>query len=232
MAKSSKKKDKKLPKSLRKGALPRPVGDVWAAGVGALAAAGKKGTASFESLVALGSSVVETGSDAARGAAGQVGAAADSLAGTARGLGGSAVDGVLDGVEGVVESVLGKIGVPGRDEVVALQAQVDALQARIDALRAQAAPAPADVPAVAPEPDDAEPAASEPDEAQREVAVYEVAPHERGWAVRKAGVERATSVHGTKKEALADGRRTARAHAPSRLIVYKADGSVADETGY
>ena len=214
MAKSKKSTKKaSVPKSLRKGSLPRPIDEVWAAGIGALVQARKTGSDSFDSLVALGSTVVDKGTGAAKSAVDQVGAAASSLAGTAKGVAGGAVDTVADGVEGVVEGVLARLGVPGRDEVLALRRQVDALQARVTTLLADA-----DRPA-----DDAP---------EAEVSVYEVRTHERGWAVQRVGAERASAVHPTKKAALVDARQTARAHAPSVLRVFKTDGEMGEETTY
>ena len=207
-----------VPKTLRKGALPQPVEDVWTAGVGALAQARKTGGDSFEALVALGSSVVEKGGNAAKTAAGQVEQAAASLTSTARGVAGGAVGAVGDRVEGVVEAALSKLGVPGRDEVLALRAQVDALQARVAALLADAA--------------DGVSAATTSDAAATAATVYEVTKHERGWAVQRVGAERASAVHPTKKDALADARQTARAHTPSRLVVYNADGAIGQELTY
>ncbi len=209
---TSKTSTPKLPKSLRKGGLPRPVTDVWAAGVGALAQARKKGGDSFESLIHLGTTVAETGGNAARSAVDQVESAAAAVADSARGLAGGAADEVQERAEAAVEIVLSRLGVPGRDEVLALRTQVEALQARIAALHDGARA----------------PQAS----ASGTRTVYTVSAHERGWAVQRAGAERATSVHATKKEALVDARRTARAQAPSRLVVHNADGAVAGETDY
>lgn len=217
MGKSKKSKSKaknKLPKALRKGSLPRPIEDVWEAGVGALAQARKTGGDSFESLVSLGSKVVDKGTDAAKSAVDQVEGAASSLVGTAKDVAGGAVDTVSEGVEGVVEGVLSRLGVPGRDEILALQRQVDSLQSRVTVLLA------------------AEASGAVGEAMETAVTVYEVATHERGWQVRRVGAERATSVHPTKKAALVDARQTARAHAPSRLVVYKTDGSVSSETDY
>ena len=228
-SKASKAPSKKLPKSLRKGALPQAVEDVWAAGVGALADARKKGGESFEALVDLGSSVIDTGSDAARTAVDQVEKAASSLAEAARGATGGAVDHAQGRVEAVVEAVLSRAGVPGRDEVVALREQVEALQARIQALTADGADRAA-TPAARRSGAAAAPPAAEAVEAAP--AVYEVRPHERGWAVQKAGADRATAVHATKKEALRDARQTAKTHAPSRLLVFKADGSAGETIEY
>ena len=204
-----------LPKSLRKGALPHAIEDVWAAGVGALAEARKKGGDSFDSLVALGNSVLEKGSDAARAASDQVGTAASRLTDTAKDVAEGAVDGVQDRVESVVEAVLARIGVPGRDEVLALREQVEALQAKIVALGGSV-DAPAEAAGLA----------------DATTTLYEVRPHERGWAVQKAGAARATAVHGTKKEALRDARQTAKAQAPAQLTVFKADGTVGETVEY
>jgi len=218
MATSKKTPSKKLPKSLRKGALPRSAEEVWSAGIGALAQARKTGSQSFDALVTLGGTVVDTGTGAAKAAVGQVEQAASAVTGTARTVADGALETVQGGVEALVETALGRIGVPGRGEILALRAQVDALQHRIAALMAVEEDAPTGT---------AEVAAYE-----AEVAAYEIVSHDRGWAVRRVGAERATSVHKTKKEALRDGRQTARAHAPSRLTVYKADGTAADETEY
>ena len=222
MASPKKKTPKKLPKSLRKGGLPRSVGDVWTAGVGALAQARKTGGDSFDALVGLGATVADTGSKAAQSALGQVEAAAGRLAGTAAGL----ADGAVGEVERVVEGVMGRMGVPGRDEVLALREQVEALQDRLATLTARPAGG-ARAPA---ESGPLETRRAEPAESDR--AVYRVARHERGWSVQRDGTERATSVHPTKKEALHDARQAARAQAPSRLVVHKADGTVGDETDY
>ncbi len=221
---SAKSPSAKVPKALRKGALPRPVGEVWAAGVGALVQARKSGTDSFDALVSLGTTVVDTGTGAARTAADQVEAAAATLVGTAKGAASGAVGTVASGVEGLVEGALDRLGIPGRDEVLALRAQVDALHARVTQMLAAASAPPA--------PRATSGADAAPAVATDEPVVYHVATHERGWAVQRVGNDRATSVHPTKKDALADARQTARAHAPSRLVVYKADGTVGDETTY
>lgn len=230
MASSKKKQSKKVPKSLRKGGLPRPVSDVWTAGVGALAQARTAGGQSFEALVALGTSVAETGSKAARGALGQVEAAAGVVASTARGVAEGAAGEVEGGIEGAVETVLSRLGVPGRDEVLALREQVDALQSRLATLN-ESPPRPAGGARAKADETNATAAAS-PETSEAERSVYHVTPHERGWSVQREGAGRAGSVHPTKKAALHDGRQTARAHAPSRLVVYKADGAVGQETDY
>ncbi|WP_412067596.1 phasin family protein [Rubrivirga sp. IMCC43871] len=208
MATSKPNKSKKLPKSLRKGSLPSSVADVLAAGLGALEKAQQTGSESFDALVSMGTKVVEKGSDAARGASSQVEKAASAVTHTAKGVAGGAAQTVTGSIEAVVETALGKLGVPGRDEVLALQAQVEALEARIASLAATGS------------------------SAASERSVYEVSPHEQGWSVTRVGAGRASAVHGTKKEAVRDARQTAKAHAPSTLRVFKTDGEVSESVDY
>lgn len=129
----------------------------------------------------------------------------DQLSGSGKKAAGTAREaaGVLEAkVEATVEAVLAKAGVPPRAEVEALTAEVRALQARLDHL-AGAAP-----------------------------TVYRVAPREEGWAVEREGARQASSVHATKKEALAAGRKLAKANAPSRLVTLRADGSEQNTSDY
>ena len=223
MAKSKKSRKKKakdsLPKSLRKGALPRPVEDVLAAGLGALERAQKKGVDTFDALVARGERVGEEGSAAARGALEEVEAAADRVAGRARAAAGGAASAATAPVERAVEVALSQLGVPNRAEVAALREQVEALQARLSALRTSRAAAERS-------------ASGGVSTNGADVPHYRVAPHADGWAVQKEGNERALSVHRTKEEARKVGRQTARDHAPSRLTIHRADGSVSDTMGY
>ena len=62
--------------------------------------------------------------------------------------------------------------------------------------------------------------------------ILSVLPREDGWAVQVVGASRATSVHATKEEAVERARALAADRAPSRLVVYKKDGSVQDEVSY
>lgn len=208
MAKKRKNKPRKLPKSLRKGALPKPVDDVLAAGIGAIAQATKKGADTFDALVERGERVANEGSEAARSAVGEVEAAVTSLLDDAR----AGVSGAQAQVEGIVERALDGLGIAGRDEIDALKARIDTLQARLGG-RAAAVSADAAAGSVA-------------------STRYEVVPHAEGWAIRKAGASRATAVLGTKKEAVRDARQLAKTHRPSTLVICKADGSVGDTVDY
>lgn len=204
--KGTSKKTHKLPKSLRKGDLPRSVEEVWAAGVGALADARKQGTEVFDTLVERGERVAKKGSDAARAAIDDVEAVATQVTDRVRDTAGGAVDGVQDRVERAVEAALATLGLPKREEISALRTLVDGLEARLASLGSGAGAGAA--------------------------TAYEVVPHEEGWAVQKAGAARALRVLKTKKEALREARQAARDHAPSRLTVYNLDGSEGETTTY
>ena len=49
--------------------------------------------------------------------------------------------------------------------------------------------------------------------------------HARGWAVRGAGAQRATSVHSTQREAIDAGRQTAR-NQGSELLIHGRNGQI------
>ncbi|MGH3147781.1 MAG: DUF2188 domain-containing protein [Rubrobacter sp.] len=53
-----------------------------------------------------------------------------------------------------------------------------------------------------------------------------------GWKVQAEGASRATSVHKTKGEAVANAKELARSQPPSQLLVYKQDGTVQTEQTY
>jgi uncharacterized protein YjbJ (UPF0337 family) len=53
-----------------------------------------------------------------------------------------------------------------------------------------------------------------------------------GWKVQVEGSRRATSVHKTKGEAVANAKELARSHQPSQLLVYKQNGTVQTEQTY
>ncbi|HEX6199470.1 MAG TPA: DUF2188 domain-containing protein [Thermoanaerobaculia bacterium] len=63
-------------------------------------------------------------------------------------------------------------------------------------------------------------------------AVFHVKPQDDGWVVKGDGAERASSTHGTKKEALAAGRELAHQRVPSQLVVHKSDGKVQETWSY
>jgi hemerythrin-like domain-containing protein len=67
---------------------------------------------------------------------------------------------------------------------------------------------------------------------QKGHVVYRVAARDRGgWSVRVDGAKRASSNHDRKEDAMARGRELARGQS-GRLIVYRQDGSIQQETEY
>lgn len=58
-----------------------------------------------------------------------------------------------------------------------------------------------------------------------------VVPHEDGWAVRREGSDRASSVHATKDEALEQGRDTARRE-NTELVIHGRDGRIQDKDSF
>jgi uncharacterized protein DUF2188 len=53
-----------------------------------------------------------------------------------------------------------------------------------------------------------------------------------GWKVEAERTSRATSVHKTKGEAVANAKELARSRPPSQLLIYKQDGTVQTEQTY
>ena len=58
-----------------------------------------------------------------------------------------------------------------------------------------------------------------------------VGPHPDGWAVKKQGNERASSVHPTKKEAVDAGRDAAKVE-KSELVIRGRDGKIQDKDSF
>ena len=58
-----------------------------------------------------------------------------------------------------------------------------------------------------------------------------VVPHASGWAVRGAGNERATSVHGTQREAISVARETA-IRQSSEMLIHGETGRIRERNTY
>jgi len=58
-----------------------------------------------------------------------------------------------------------------------------------------------------------------------------VVPHSSGWAVRGAGNERATSVHGTQREAISAARETA-IRQGSEMLIHGESGRIRERNTY
>lgn len=62
--------------------------------------------------------------------------------------------------------------------------------------------------------------------------VYHVQRDGKGWALRNISDGRDLGVFDAKDEAVETGRRIAREHQPSQLVVHTADGLVEDDLAY
>lgn len=60
---------------------------------------------------------------------------------------------------------------------------------------------------------------------------YHVVPHQDGWAVRREGSDRASSVHDTKQEALQNGRGLAQG-ARVELVIHGQDGQIQNSNSF
>jgi polyhydroxyalkanoate synthesis regulator phasin len=65
-----------------------------------------------------------------------------------------------------------------------------------------------------------------------EVRIFKVVAREDGWVVDREGRQRAISVHPTKDEALERGREIAHQNPPSRLEVFRKDGTMQESFSY
>ncbi len=118
-------------------------------------------------------------------------------------------------VEGTVYEPLlkamSRFGVPTRGEIKDLTAKVDALTHQVDLLVTKMAQRPGG------------------DGTQ---AIYYVVSRDEGWVVGKEGMDQPIKIYPTKEDALEEARVLANKHAPSRLHVYKKDGTIQDTFTY
>lgn len=180
--------------------------EIWLAGLGALQRLEQEGDQVFETLVERGKQYEDKRRD-------QIEDATDTLRDQQQKFT-ERLDDATESVEKVVSdtlrSTLGQIGVPTRNEVRGLSRRVGKLSKKLDALSEMLA---AQQTAV-------------------QARVFHVAPNDGGWVVTIEGEEGHASTHDTKKEAVSAARETARAHAPSELVVHKQDRSVQDRFSY
>ncbi len=105
---------------------------------------------------------------------------------------------------------MSRFGVPTRGEIKDLTAKVDALTHQVDLLVTKMAQRPEGAPQ----------------------AIYYVVARDDGWVVGKEGMDQPIKVYPTKEDALEEARVLANKHAPSRLHVYKKDGTIQDTFTY
>ncbi len=122
---------------------------------------------------------------------------------------------VTQTVEGTVYEPLlkamSRFGVPTRGEIKDLTAKVDALTHQVDLLVTKMAQKGANGGAQ---------------------AIYYVVSRDEGWVVGKEGMDQPIKIYPTKEDALEEARVLANKHAPSRLHVYKKDGTIQDTFTY
>ena len=106
---------------------------------------------------------------------------------------------------------MSRFGVPTRGEIKDLSAKVDALTHQVDLLVNKMAQRPGNG---GPE------------------AIYYVVSRDDGWVVGKEGMDQPIKIYPTKEDALEEARVLANKHAPSRLHVYKKDGTIQDTFTY
>jgi poly(hydroxyalkanoate) granule-associated protein len=200
--------------------------DVWLAGMGAMVAAQDKGGDFFNTLVERGQKLENRGMQQVEAVRGEISARGKDIERE-----------VSDRVETASEPLLNalrRFGVPTRAEVRDLAASVDALSKKVDSLltRLEREPAAEARPAARTEPAAAKAEQPARDGAAKESVFMVVARDDEGWAFRKEGRQSDISVHATKEEALEEARVYASERAPSRLEIYKKDGSLQDSIAY
>ncbi len=63
-------------------------------------------------------------------------------------------------------------------------------------------------------------------------SIYHVRSRDDGWAVEAQGAKQASSTHKNKRQAVKAARALAADHAPSQLVIHRADDSVQKEHTY
>ena len=207
MANKKKKKARAQVKKL--GTSPKAFVDkapkLWLAGLGALERAQKTGGEEFDKLVARGAAAQAKAGHKLEKALGKAAGVVQEALDTAS-QNGSAIE---EQAERLAAQVAERIPIARRAEFEALTARVQDLWERLEG------------------------EVNGTHAVEKEIgAAFQIVAHESGWAVEKEGASRATSTHPTKKEALRAGRALAREHAPSRLVVFKTDGTVQEEVTY
>ncbi|NBB74854.1 MAG: DUF2188 domain-containing protein [Bacteroidetes bacterium] len=187
--------------------------EIWLAGLGALSRVEEEGEKIFKNLVERGEEFegrgrkqIEASMQRFKERQEQASQSVTSASQTFS----DAAQSVERAVSNTLTDTLGRVGMPTRDEVEELSGKVTRLSEKLDALSA----------------------VLEARQGTTGTTVYHVSPHEKGWAVKREGAERATSVHETKKEAVSAAREEAKAHVPSRLIIHKQDRSVQETFAY
>jgi len=184
--------------------------EIWLAGLGALQRLEKEGDKIFDTLVERGKNYEDTRREQIEDATENLRDQQEAFTQDVTQRLDNATKSVEKAVSDTLSGTLGQIGVPTRNEVRNLSRRVGELSEKLEAL-------------------------SEMLEAQQtavEARVFHVAPNDEGWIVTVEGKDEPISEHGTKKEAVSAARKTAKAKAPSELVVHKQDRSVQESFSY
>ena len=196
------------------GSIPEELSDraqeIWMAGVGALTTVEKEGVRIFENLVEKGQQWERARLKQLDRATDKAGTVVKETAAKSKEASGN-LEGRLEQIQSSFAGLLERFSGSVRADVADLAKRVDDLAAQVEKL-ATASQGEPDTPAAP--------------------TIYEVVPHEEGWALQKQGAARATSVHGTKKEAVEHARSTAAEQAPSQLVIRRKDGTIQDNVSY
>jgi polyhydroxyalkanoate synthesis regulator phasin len=116
-------------------------------------------------------------------------------------------------------NALKRVGVSTHEEIRDLTARVESLAHKVDRLVTKLTGVETE-------------AEAESATAGGEVRIFKVVAREDGWVVDREGRQRAISVHPTKDEALERGREIAHQNPPSRLEVFRKDGTMQESFSY
>lgn len=223
MAKNKKSKKNKTDAKRIQQELQESAHKIWLAGLGALSAAGETGSRVFQQLIDKGEGVEKEGREKVDHKVDETRNRVDASMKDARKRVETVVDDALKGVDERLTEVLHKFGVPTREEIHSLTRRVEELNKKVDQLRD--APAPA-------APKKTAAAAKAATNGSGDRKVYHVTTHDEGWKVEAEGAARATSVHGTKNEAVTSAKELAQGQRPSAVVIHKMDGTIQDQVSY
>ncbi len=200
--------------------------NVWLAGLGAVATVEEEGTKLYDQLVKRGEDFVKKGEEFERRGSDQVKQLVDDFNKQQEAIGRQLTD-TTDEITRIgtdaenrllsaVNEALERIGVPTKRRVQSLADKVHELSKKVDRLTRALEPGAT-----------VKGAATVVDRLK-----FVVSPHEEGWQVQQAEADDTPEIFATKKEAVEAGRKQAREHAPSELIVQKQDGTIQETFTY
>jgi len=184
--------------------------EVWLAGLGALSRLEEEGDQVFQTLIERGKAYEDKRRNQIETTTENLRKQQESFTDDVTKRLTDATKSVEKAVSDTLSGTLGRLGVPSQDEVRGLSRRVGELSEKLDALSQML---------------DAQQSAVE-------ARVLHVVPGDDGWTVTIEGEDEPAGVYDTKKEAVSAGRKAAKKHVPSELIVHKQDRSVQETFSY